>query len=81
MATIFNYIKGKLFFKKRPKSNQLHDKHHIHNSSNLGEKFQSGSNVSIKMRNRKYQQIESVIIDLFNEMNLINQRLDQITTK
>ena len=39
------------------------------------------SNVFIKARNGKYQHIESVVINLVNEVDLMNKRLDQIDTK
>ena len=39
------------------------------------------SNVYIKARNGKYQHIESVVINLVSEVELMNKRLDQITTK
>ena len=45
------------------------------------ENTQIESNVYIKTRNGKYQHMESVVINLVNEIKLMNQRLDQITAK
>ena len=86
ITTLFKYIKGKFLSSIRNTSNPIHVNNQRHNSSKMESSSEKGnpqieSNVFIKARNGKYQHIESVVINLVNEVDLMNKRLDQIDTR
>ena len=70
----------------RHKPNPIHVNNQRHNSSKIESSSEKGtpqivSHVYVKATNGKYQHIESVVINLVNEVDLMNKRLDQIDTK
>ena len=86
MISLFNYIKGKILCYNRFKSHPIPDNNKMHNSSKMDslpeiEIPQIESNVYVKTRKEKHPNIELEVINLVNEIKLINQRLDQLTTK